>query len=344
MKLSDTMINHRMVRNLETTPPRRKAKAAGVKFIKAPQAPKRFKSAYMFFSTAMHPDIRTRLGSKGAKEKTTGIAKLVSLEWKGLNKEERARWEDMARLDKERFEREKSTYNGPWKVPIRKKDASTPKRPMSAFLDFSNENRKLAKLSNPHLNSRVISKILANMWKEAKADERAFFVDRERERLETFKAKLKAWKERANNTAVVTETDVPCHPRHQEEDPSFHQNDTALVGAPDLCHPEADDIYLNIPSNVGSSMNWEPRAVFREDFHQKNKSRLGMGTFEIMQSSSNHSGNGEQVPYVNQGGYICVYNTPDQRTTIPSHNTITMKNNTQPDALFYRKFHAKEDG
>eukprot|EP00978_Attheya_sp_CCMP212_P049377 scaffold657049_cov142-Attheya_sp.AAC.1 len=79
----------------------------------------------------MHPEIRTRLGSKGAKEKTTVIAKLVSIEWKGLNKEERARWEEMARLDKERFEREKLTYSGPWKVPIRKKDASTPKRPMS---------------------------------------------------------------------------------------------------------------------------------------------------------------------------------------------------------------------
>eukprot|EP00978_Attheya_sp_CCMP212_P034701 scaffold146798_cov62-Attheya_sp.AAC.1 len=334
MKLSDTMINHRM-RNLET----RKAKAAGVKFIKAPQAPKRFKSAYMFFSTAMHPDIRARLGSKGAKEKTTVIAKLVSLEWKELNKEERARWEDMARLDKERFQKEKSTYNGPWKVPIRKKDASTPKRPMSAFLEFSNENRKLAQLSNPHLNSRVISKVLANMWREAKADERAFFVDRERERLETFKAKLKAWKERANNTAVVTETDAP-------QDPPFHQNETVLVESPDLCHPEADDIYLKIPSNVGSSMNWEPRAVFREDFHHENESRLGMGTFEIMQSSSNHPGNGEQVLCVNQGGSICVYNTPDQRTTIPSHNhnTITMTNNTQPEALFYRKFHAKEDG
>jgi hypothetical protein len=62
------MINHGIVRNLETRSPRKKARP-GVKFIKAPQAPKRFKSAYMFFSTAMHPEIRIRLGSKGAKEK-----------------------------------------------------------------------------------------------------------------------------------------------------------------------------------------------------------------------------------------------------------------------------------
>jgi hypothetical protein len=229
----------------------------------------------------------------------------------------------MARLDKEQFLREKSTYSGPWKVQIRKKDASTPKRPMSAFLDFSNENRKLAQLSNPHLDSRVISKILANMWKEAQADERAFFVDRERERVETFRAKLKAWKEREHHMAVVTETDVPFHPRHHEEDPPFHQNETETarvsVRAPVHCHPEADNVYLNrnIPSDAGSgnSMNFdfEPRAVFREDFYHENESRLGMGTFETMHSSSNHPGNGEQVQYMIQGGSIFVYNPDDER-------------------------------
>lgn len=36
-----------------------------VKFKKAPQAPRRFKSAYMFFSTAKHPEIRARLKEEG---------------------------------------------------------------------------------------------------------------------------------------------------------------------------------------------------------------------------------------------------------------------------------------
>jgi hypothetical protein len=48
--------------------PRGKSKKK-VKYGKAPQAPKRFKSAYMFFSTTMHPEIRLRLGQKGTKEK-----------------------------------------------------------------------------------------------------------------------------------------------------------------------------------------------------------------------------------------------------------------------------------
>eukprot|EP00978_Attheya_sp_CCMP212_P021543 scaffold63044_cov56-Attheya_sp.AAC.1 len=181
------------------------------------------------------------------------------------------------------------------------------------------------------------------MWKEAPAEERAIFMDRERGLLETYKAKMKAWKEIAHHTAVGTEIDAPFHHRHHEEDLPFHQNDMALVESTGLSHPEADDVYLNIPSNAGSSMNWEPRAVFREGFHNENEIRLGMGTFETMHSSSNHRGNGELHCAIQQGGSMSLYYNPnDQRTTIPAH-TMTM-NNTQPDALFYRTFHAKEDG
>lgn len=38
---------------------------ATVKLKKAPQAPRRFKSSYMFFSTAKHKEIRAELTAKG---------------------------------------------------------------------------------------------------------------------------------------------------------------------------------------------------------------------------------------------------------------------------------------
>eukprot|EP00550_Attheya_septentrionalis_P009911 CAMPEP_0198292194 /NCGR_PEP_ID=MMETSP1449-20131203/10648_1 /TAXON_ID=420275 /ORGANISM="Attheya septentrionalis, Strain CCMP2084" /LENGTH=65 /DNA_ID=CAMNT_0043990985 /DNA_START=134 /DNA_END=327 /DNA_ORIENTATION=- len=38
--------------------PLKRRKKKDMKYRKAPQAPKRFTSAYMFFSTAMHPAIR----------------------------------------------------------------------------------------------------------------------------------------------------------------------------------------------------------------------------------------------------------------------------------------------
>eukprot|EP00542_Grammatophora_oceanica_P013022 CAMPEP_0194031648 /NCGR_PEP_ID=MMETSP0009_2-20130614/4774_1 /TAXON_ID=210454 /ORGANISM="Grammatophora oceanica, Strain CCMP 410" /LENGTH=86 /DNA_ID=CAMNT_0038671861 /DNA_START=117 /DNA_END=373 /DNA_ORIENTATION=+ len=44
---------------------------------KAPGAPRRFKTAFIFFSTAKHKEIREQLGSRGSKQKTPNIAKMV---------------------------------------------------------------------------------------------------------------------------------------------------------------------------------------------------------------------------------------------------------------------------
>jgi hypothetical protein len=66
---------------------------------------------------------------------TTNVAKMVSESWKNLSAEDREVWEEKARSDKARYEVEKQTYNGPWKVAADKrspKDPNAPKRPMSA--------------------------------------------------------------------------------------------------------------------------------------------------------------------------------------------------------------------
>jgi hypothetical protein len=42
-------------------------KNQSVKYKKAPQAPRRFKSAYMFFSTEKHKEIRQELADKNEK-------------------------------------------------------------------------------------------------------------------------------------------------------------------------------------------------------------------------------------------------------------------------------------
>mmetsp|Transcript_52764 Transcript_52764/g.58956 ORF Transcript_52764/g.58956 Transcript_52764/m.58956 type:complete len:80 (+) Transcript_52764:227-466(+) len=72
-----------------------------IKYKKAPQAPKRFKSSYMFFSTIKHKEIRTELianiTEEGQKIKTTDVAKLVSKAWKALPEDEREKWDEIAR-------------------------------------------------------------------------------------------------------------------------------------------------------------------------------------------------------------------------------------------------------
>mmetsp|Transcript_11045 Transcript_11045/g.12389 ORF Transcript_11045/g.12389 Transcript_11045/m.12389 type:complete len:465 (+) Transcript_11045:614-2008(+) len=100
-----------------------------VKYKKAPQAPRRFKSPYIFFSTIKHKEIRAELALKNTKAAgeegggarkihTPEVAKLVSKAWKALSEVERQKWDDLATQDKIRYEKEKLTYTGPWKVPV----------------------------------------------------------------------------------------------------------------------------------------------------------------------------------------------------------------------------------
>mmetsp|Transcript_1125 Transcript_1125/g.2216 ORF Transcript_1125/g.2216 Transcript_1125/m.2216 type:complete len:118 (-) Transcript_1125:14-367(-) len=56
--------------------------AAAPKYKKAPDAPKRFKSAFIIFSAEKHKIIKEELAKEGRSEKTTDIAKLVSEAWR----------------------------------------------------------------------------------------------------------------------------------------------------------------------------------------------------------------------------------------------------------------------
>ena len=193
-----------------------------MKFKKSPDAPKRFKSAYMYFSTQKHKEIREELESKtnGKKVKvgtsqqkveqrgtcatwdflttgqTTEIAKMVSSAWRALSEEERHRFNEIARKDKERYELEKSLYHGPWKVQVEKlgdNDPTFPKRPSSAFLSFSNPRRLEIRKRHPEATNAEVSKILAEMWRSKSEDERKPFVEQFAREREEYKKAREDW-------------------------------------------------------------------------------------------------------------------------------------------------------
>jgi hypothetical protein len=43
---------------------------------------------------------------------------MVSEEWRSMEEDERSKWEEKARMDRDRFEQEKMHYRGPWTVSI----------------------------------------------------------------------------------------------------------------------------------------------------------------------------------------------------------------------------------
>lgn len=183
--------------------------SAKEQFEKAPGAPKRFKSAFIFFSSEKHPQIRSQLGEKGAKEKTTNVAKLVSEAWKNLSPKERGVYEEMSRLDKERYDIEKETYTGPWKILKQRKrfkDPDAPKRPMSAFLMYSNGKRAAVKREKPSLSNADISRLLADRWRSAPAEERQIFIDLELKKRQKYKEKLVKWRVEEQNRSLEQAT------------------------------------------------------------------------------------------------------------------------------------------
>jgi HMG (high mobility group) box len=161
--------------------------------IKAPQAPKRFKSSYICFFMSQQPHIKQELGEHAS---VSDVSKRSAELWRNLPADQRLHWDDIAAKDKHRYLIEKSQYTGPWQVPKKKtkKDPSAPKRPMSAFLFFSQGRRQAIKDHYPDIMNTEVSRILGEQWRSATDEEKAPFVQKEREEREGYKVAIAAWR------------------------------------------------------------------------------------------------------------------------------------------------------
>lgn len=155
--------------------------------------PKRFKSSYIFFSMAHQDEIKAELGGE---PRITDVSKRMAAKWKAIDGEERERWEEVAKRDRARYEEEMANYHGPIPTPMKrqKKDPSAPKRPMSAFLAFSQKHRSRIKSEDPTVRNTDVSKRLAQMWKDCPEEEKNTFVDREKKERAAYKIRTAEWK------------------------------------------------------------------------------------------------------------------------------------------------------
>lgn len=96
-----------------------------------------------------------------------------------------------------RFVREKAAYKGPWAIPKRraKKHPLAPKRPMSAFLKYSQTRRAKVKEDNPDMSNTDVSRLLGEMWRNASPKERAPYVEQEERERAIYKEDIKKWRD-----------------------------------------------------------------------------------------------------------------------------------------------------
>lgn len=140
--------------------------------------------------------------------------------YKELSDKERAFWDEQARNDKVRFVQESAAYTGPstQKKKRAKKDKDAPKRPMSAFLKFSQTTRREMKEANPDVQNTDISRLLGETWRNMSEAEKQPYVEREKVERSEYKEKMKRWKEKKDREDAAAKTS------HEVASPIFRQN------------------------------------------------------------------------------------------------------------------------
>lgn len=120
--------------------------------------------------------------------------KIAGAEWKTLSPEEKAKYEKMAAVDKERYQNEMKDYTPPSgtaaavsgksgnnsKKPAaakKKKDPNAPKKALTAFMYFSTEVRPKIKKENPTMSFGDLGKKIGELYRALSADEKKRFED-----------------------------------------------------------------------------------------------------------------------------------------------------------------------
>jgi hypothetical protein len=136
------------------------------------------------------------------------ILAIVAAEWRNLDETVRASWDERARDDKVRYVREKAEYKGPWTTPKRraKKHPHAPRRPMSAFLKYSQNRRAMIKEQNPDMGNTDVSRLLGEMWRNASEAERRPYIEQELVERAEYNETMKKFREEQARRDVSSRT------------------------------------------------------------------------------------------------------------------------------------------
>jgi len=107
------------------------------------------------------------------------FSKKCAERWKTMTDREKKWFNQMAEGDKKRYEAEISKYSAPevkrGRKPKKVKDPNAPKRALSGFFWFSQEERQKVRAANPDFGVGDIAKELGRRWAECPEDVKAKF-------------------------------------------------------------------------------------------------------------------------------------------------------------------------
>lgn len=129
--------------------------------------PKKPKSAYICFCT----DKRHEVKDKNDGISNTDIMSELGKMWKSLSEGDKAKWEKVAIEDKQRYATEMKNFYTEHPEEV-KEEKSKIKKPVSAYVIFSNMKRPEVKISNPDSSPKQILTLLGKLWNELSEDDK----------------------------------------------------------------------------------------------------------------------------------------------------------------------------
>lgn len=152
---------------------------------KDPNAPKRPRSAYIYYSG----EKRLEMKAANPEMKTTEIAVELGKKWTALSERKKKPYLEKAAEDKKRYDAEMAEYK-PTKP-------TGPKRPLTSYMLFSQEKRPEVKAANPDMKNTEIVKELGRMWKDDYPDpeSRQKWIDLAEKAKERYTEEKAAWLE-----------------------------------------------------------------------------------------------------------------------------------------------------
>ncbi|XP_056302908.1 high mobility group protein 1 homolog [Danio aesculapii] len=130
-------------------------------------------SSYAFFVQTCREEHKKK--NPGTSVNFAEFSKKCSERWRTMSSKEKGKFEEMAKTDKVRYDREMKNYVPPKgaKGGKKKKDPNAPKRPPSAFFVFCSDHRPKVKSDHPGISIGDIAKKLGEMWSKLSPKEKS---------------------------------------------------------------------------------------------------------------------------------------------------------------------------
>nr|XP_055168770.1 high mobility group protein B1-like [Nyctereutes procyonoides] len=185
-----------------------------------PKKPRGKMSSYAFFVQTCREEHKKK--HPDASVNFSEFSKKCSERWKTMSAKEKGKFEDMAKADKARYEREMKTYIPPKGETKKKfKDPNAPKRPPSAFFLFCSEYRPKIKGEHPGLSIGDVAKKLGEMWNNTAADDKQPYEKKAAKLKEKYEKDIAAYRAKGKPDAAkkgVVKAEKSKKKKEEEED------------------------------------------------------------------------------------------------------------------------------